>query len=351
MNPKILIADDYREHRDLLVEIVTDHTGYEPVIAANGTEALNICHRDSNELPALILLDIMMPEVDGFQVAERLRNLHHTRNIPIIFITALKDKESKKRISGISNADYISKPFKIREILARINTQLEFNRVANELKMKNHILENVESYLLNLVEQKTKKIEEVTLALVNALENASLLNDSETGNHVRRVSDYSALIAESYGCSRDFVNRLKLYASLHDIGKLGLPDSILKKNGHYTAKEYEEMKQHVLIGHKMLDDENIDEMAKNIVRYHHERWDGSGYREGLKAPGIPLEARIVALADVYDALHNPKPYRHACTEEETLSFIRENSGKHFDPELVGAFLDNKDKISGIDKQD
>lgn len=347
MKSRVLIVDDNPEDREPLARLLGKRTDFEVITARDGLEALDICRETHGEPPALILLDILMPPPDGFEVAEKLRRDNHTRDIPIIFITGLKDEESKNRISKINRADYISKPFKAQEILARVNTQMEFRQVFDELKLKNLILENVEHYLIKLVEEKTKTIEGVTLALINALENASLLYDSDTTNHVRRVSQYSALLAEGYGCSSDFVNRLKLYASLHDIGKLGLPDTILRKNGLYAAEEYEEMKKHVVIGYTMLDNENIDEMAKNIVLYHHERWNGTGYLEGIKASGIPLEARIVALADVYDALHTPKAYRNACSEAQADTLIRENAGKLFDPELVKIFLKNKDKIRPI----
>jgi putative two-component system response regulator len=289
-----------------------------------------------------------MPPPDGFDVAETLRRNAATRDIPIIFITALRDRMSKDRIFRISGSDYVSKPFKEQEILARVNTQLELKTVFSDLKMKNFILENVQSYLMNMVAEKTQKIKGVTLALVNALENASLLNDSETGNHVHRVSEYAVVLARGSGYADDFTARIKLYASLHDIGKMGLSDAILKKVGRYTQEEFQEMKQHVIFGSKILDHENIDVMAKNIVLYHHEKWDGSGYMKGLKGTDIPLEARIVALADVYDALRSPKTYRSPFTQEQAFEYILGNAGKHFDPGLVEVFRENQNEISEID---
>jgi putative two-component system response regulator len=348
MKHNVLIVDDCPEERFVLSHILGRNTDLSVLTAGSGSEALEVCKREPPLLPELILLDIIMPPPDGFDVAEELRRNTATRDIPIIFITALRDKDSKDRISKISTADYVSKPFKEQEILARVNTQLELKKMFSDLKMKNFILENVQSYLMNMVSEKTQQIKGVTLALVNALENASLLNDSETGNHVQRVSEFSVVLARGSGYAGDFTDRIKLYASLHDIGKMGLPDAILKKSGRYTGEEFDRMKQHVIFGSKMLDHDNIDVMAKNIVLYHHEKWDGSGYVKGLKGTDIPMEARIVALADVYDALRSRKTYRSAYSVKKTCAFIKENAGKHFDPDLVDVFRENHEKIIEID---
>lgn len=225
--------------------------------------------------------------------------------------------------------------------------QKQLNRVNQELAEKNSILADREAHLVKLVDEKTQKIERITIALVNALEDANLLNDADTGNHIKRVSKYSAVLAEAYGCSPDYVHRIELYASLHDIGKVGIPDGILKKHGPFEDDEFEKMKQHVLIGFRMIDREDLDMMAKNIVRYHHEKWDGSGYVEGLAGEAIPLEARIVALADVYDALTSKRVYKPAYGEEETEGIIKAGSGKHFDPAIVDAFFSRLDSILSI----
>jgi len=235
------------------------------------------------------------------------------------------------------------------EKLVRISDkqQVQLNRVNEELAEKNAILADREAHLVKLVDEKTQKIERITIALVNALEDANLLNDADTGNHIKRVSKYSAEIARAYGCAPEFVRKIELYASLHDIGKVGIPDEILKKRGSFEDDEFERMKQHVLIGFRMLDSEDLDSMAKNIVRYHHEKWDGSGYVEGLTGEAIPIEARMVALADVYDALTSRRAYKPAYSESETEDIIRAGAGKHFDPHIVEVFFTRIQAIIAI----
>lgn len=225
--------------------------------------------------------------------------------------------------------------------------QMQLNRLNEELNEKNSMLEDRELHLMNLVEEKTRKIERITIALVNALEDANLLNDMDTGNHIKRVSRYSSILATHYGCDREFVKRIELYASLHDIGKVGIPDNVLKKKGRFTPDEFDIMKQHVVIGHKMLDNEDLDQMAKNIVLFHHEKWDGSGYVNGLQGVAIPLEARIVSLADVYDALISKRSYKPAFSDNEADTIIKSGAGNHFDPELVDVFFANRDELREV----
>ncbi len=185
--------------------------------------------------------------------------------------------------------------------------------------------------------------------MVTALETANLANDDDTGKHVMRVGEYAQLLAEEYGCDNDYCRRIRLYAPLHDVGKVSIPDYILKKPGKYTPEEFERMKEHVAIGGKMLSYKGIDPMAHNIALYHHEKWDGSGYLGKLSGEKIPLEARITGLADVYDALTKKRVYKPAFTENETDEIIQINKGSHFDPKLVDIFFTSKDKILEIKK--
>lgn len=234
---------------------------------------------------------------------------------------------------------------KIVRISDRLQNQL--NTLNEELNHKNSMLEDREYHLRELVEEKTNKIERITIALVNALDNANFLNDSDTGNHIKRVSKYTEIISETLGCSNDFIKRIKLYSSLHDVGKVGIPDIILKKDGKFTDDEFNEMKKHVQIGFNMLNNDDLDEMAKNIALYHHERWDGSGYMNGLRGEQIPLEARVVAIADVYDALISRRVYKPAFSHDEAELIIQESSGNHFDPRVVQAFLKRREDIRRI----
>lgn len=242
-----------------------------------------------------------------------------------------------------------SKLFKLYQTIIKISDNLEYllHETQVELKEKNLILSNNEMHLKKLVEQKTEKIESITLALVNALENANLENDNLTGLHIKRVSLYSSAIARSLHLDENFVNRIELYASLHDIGKVGIPDSILKKPESFNKEEFNIMKKHTTIGGRMLDNAEIDQMAKNIAMYHHEKWDGTGYPEGRKGDNIPLEARIVAVADVFDALTAHRHYKESMDIESVFETIDQMSGTNFDPRIVEAFLDESETITEI----
>jgi putative nucleotidyltransferase with HDIG domain len=222
-----------------------------------------------------------------------------------------------------------------------VQAQLRLKNLQDELRRKNRLLADREEHLTHLVDEKTRTIEKMTIGLVTVLEDANLANDDETGNHIIRVSEYAALLADHYGADRDFVKRIRLYASLHDVGKVGIPDVILKKPGLYSPAEFKAMKQHVIIGHRMLDNVEIDIMARNIAYYHHEKWDGSGYANGLSGEAIPLEARIIALADVFDALTSKRIYKDAFPFPKAEQIILAERGRHFDPRIVDVFFDRK----------
>jgi putative two-component system response regulator len=339
----ILAVDDNPVNLELLFDLL-DNAGFEVLVSQNGQSALK---RAKNTHPDIILLDIMMPDMDGFETCRRLKADETTKDIPIIFMTALSETVDKVRGFALGAVDYITKPIDPEEVLARVNTHLTMQRLQNELKAKNAMLADREVHLIKLVEEKTQKIEHITLALVNALENANALNDDETGNHIRRGGAYSAFIAEQYGCDRDFVKRIRLYAPLHDVGKVGLPDALLKKAGKYTAEEFIQMQQHVVLGARLLESEGIDEMARNIALYHHEKWDGTGYVNRLAGEDIPLEARIVTIVDVYDALISKRVYKEAFSEDKADQIIREESGRHFDPKMVEIFFKHKQAIQEI----
>jgi putative two-component system response regulator len=362
----ILVVDDNPMNLDVLLHVF-EHTEYDMLFASDGNTCLQLAE---DERPNLILLDVMMPGIDGFETCRRLKANEQTRQIPVIFMTALADTMNKVKGLDLGAVDYITKPIQPEEVLARVKTHLTLERLQTELQAKNvelqaknaelqaknAMLADREVHLTHLVESKTKKIENITLSLenanlslVNALENANLSYDLDTGRHIRRVSAYSAFLAEQYGCDRDFVKRINLYASLHDVGKVGLAHSILKKPGKYTPDEFELMQQHVIIGARILESEAIDTMAKNIALYHHEKWDGTGYVHHLSGEAIPLEARIVALSDVYDALTTDRVYKAAFSEEESERIIAEKVGTHFDPKLVEIFFSYRQAIRDIKK--
>jgi putative two-component system response regulator len=342
--PKILIVDDTAANRMLLAKVLRENTEYELMLAADAGSVLSLIEED---LPDLILLDIMMPEMDGYELARRLKKIESTKDIPILYITAVSDIEGMSEAYEAGGVDYITKPFNKTELLARVRAHMDLKRMQDELKEKNALLADRELHLTKLVEEQTLKLEQTTLSLVNALENVNLYNDTDTGNHIRRVSEYSALLAEQFGMDRDFVKRIRTYASLHDVGKVGLPDTLLKKPGQFSKEEFVRMQNHVSLGARMLDDPQIDPMAKNIALYHHEKWNGSGYVSGLAGEDIPIEARIVALADVYDALGTKRTYKDAFPEETIHSIIMKDSGTHFDPALIATYDRIHDEFIGI----
>jgi len=332
----ILVVDDTPANLGVLFDML-DRAGYEVLVSQSGASAIK---RARHTQPDLILLDVMMPEMDGFETCRRLKAHARTRSVPVIFMTALSETVDKVTGLSLGAVDYITKPIQIEEVLARVRTHLTLQRLHNELKAKNAMLADREVHLSQLVEQQTHKIEVITLALVNALEHANAANDQETGEHIKRVGEYSALLAEHYGCDREFVKRIKLYAPLHDVGKVGLPDALLKKPGKYTEAEFVAMQEHVRIGARILEGDGIDPMAHNIALYHHEKWDGSGYVHQLRGEAIPLEARIVTLVDVFDALSSSRVYKEAFPEAQVERILREESGRHFDPALVALLFDH-----------
>ncbi len=243
MTPRgtVLIIDDVLENRKLVAAILTQHTDYTIWTAADG---MAISAISPYKLPDLILLDIMMPQTNGYEVARKLQGNDLTCQIPIIFLTSKADADSKIYGFQQGGVDYITKPFNKDELLARVNAHIRLKNFQDELKFKNKMLADREMHLTHLVEEKTQKIENVTIGLVTALESANLANDLDTGNHIKRVSAYTALLATVYGADTDYVKRIKLFASLHDVGKVGITDAVLKKPGQYTSSEFELIKQH-----------------------------------------------------------------------------------------------------------
>ncbi len=343
---KILVVEDTPEVRKIIELHLKSEKEYTVNFAFDGEEALTETEKNP---PDLILLDVMMPGISGFDVCKILKNKKETQDIPIIFITALNDINDI--VKGFENGgnDYVTKPFKKLELLSRIKAHLKIKNLQDDLIEKNELLKNREKHLEKLVEEKTLKIENITFAMVNALESANHLNDDDTGNHIRRVREYAKLIAEKYGCDDEFIKKINMYASLHDIGKVGIDSFLLKKTDIYTKEEREKMKDHVIIGKKMLSDENIDEFARNIAYYHHEKWDGTGYVNGLKGEKIPLEARIVSFADVYDALTTKRVYKEAFSQEKTNEIILKSKGKHFEPKIVDIYFEIEEEFIKIKK--
>ncbi len=309
IRPKLLLVDDEPANLQVLKQVLQQD--YRLLFARDGEKALSLA---LNEQPDLILLDIMMPGITGLETCKQLKNNSSTEHIPVIFVTALADTRDEAEGFAVGCVDYITKPVSPPIVLARVKTQL------------------------SLVSIDT--LRETRLQVIHRLGRAAEYKDNETGLHVIRMSHYAREIALAAGMNSIDAEELLNAAPMHDIGKIGIPDVILQKPGKLTPDEWEIMKNHTEIGATIIGDDhsNLLKIARIIARSHHEKWDGSGYPNGLAGEAIPVEARIVAIADVFDALTSIRPYKAAWTIEEARAYIDQESGKHFDPALVTAFL-------------
>lgn len=318
----ILVVDDRPANIHLLAGILSPV--YRVKAATSGEKAISIA--EGALKPDLILLDIMMPIMDGYTVCRYLKNNPKTANIPIIFVTGKSETVDEEKGFKMGAVDYITKPISPSIVIARVKTHLALYSQQCELEKE--------------VKIRTKILAKNQLDIINCLGRAAEYKDNETGMHVVRMSKYSKLIAEAYGANSKWCDLLCNAAPMHDIGKIGIPDHILCKPGKFDADEWQEMQRHAEYGLKILGGNNSDllELAREIAITHHEKWDGSGYPNGLSGTEIPLSGRIVALADVFDALTNERPYKKAWSVEDACKFIEDQSGKHFDPQLVPIFI-------------
>ncbi len=316
--PTLLLVDDEPVNLRVLRQLLSPH--YNLIFAKNGDEAIRLA---TQQKPSLILLDVMMPGLTGFETCKILKAQAETKSIPVIFVTALNQEHDEAEGFNVGAVDYITKPISPSVVLARVNTHLSLVQ-ADELRR-------------------------TRLQVVQRLGRASEYKDNETGMHVMRMSHFSKVIALAYGFSDEQADLLLHAAPMHDIGKIGIPDSIMLKPAKLTDEEFEIMKTHPLIGAEILGeaDSELLAVAKSVALTHHEKWDGSGYPNGLKGEDIPIEGRIVAIADVFDALTSKRPYKDAWPVEEALSFIRSQKGIHFDPKMVELLEENLDEICNI----
>lgn len=344
----ILVVDDQAQNIELLEAYLLPQ-GYEIVTSANGEEALE---QLSNNKIDLILLDVMMPGMDGFEVTRNLRRNNAFRLLPIILITALNRTED--RVKGIEAGcdDFISKPVDKMELLARVRSLLK-------VKAYNDLMNNYRADLESDVAKRTEelkraleRVEAASLDTIYRLSAAAEHKDTDTGIHVKRMSRFSAAVARSMGLDESAVGLILYAAPMHDLGKIGIPDRILLKPAKLDPLEWEIMKMHTIIGANILtgSDAEFIRMAETIALCHHEKWDGSGYPNGLKGTEIPIAGRIAAIADVFDALTSKRSYKEPFYVEDSLAIIMEGKGSHFDPEVVDAFIAIKDEIVAIKKQ-
>ncbi len=329
---RILVLDDNVENVRL-VERFLEWGGYLDVCSMTSSKAALIAlekHR-----PDIILLDLHMPAPDGYEVLRQLRHEESPhRFVPILIFTADGSTEARAKALEAGASDFLTKPGDAQEVLLRVRNFLETRRL--HLKLEQHVAE-----LEVRVSERTAELTNARREAIESLARTAEFRDDETGQHTRRVGELSASIAFEMGESLDFVAAIKLAAPLHDVGKVGLTDAILLKPGRYTEEEVMIMRRHTTMGGQILEkcESPLMKLAQTIALYHHERWDGSGYPAGLAGNEIPLAARIVAVADVYDALTSERPYKPAWSVADAAAEIKANSGKHFDPRVVCAFLD------------
>jgi putative two-component system response regulator len=348
----VLVVDDTPENLSVMSGLLRDT--YKVKIAPNGERALAIAMAD--EKPDLILLDIMMPGMDGYEVLRRLQADPATRDVPVIFLTSMSETEDEKFGLDLGAVDYITKPANPAIVLARVRNQLQLKAVRDFLNDQN-------VYLEREVEKRTREVVAVQDVTIRALASLAETRDNETGNHIRRTQNYVKALSIKLKHHPRFSAELgdaaieSLYKSapLHDIGKVGIPDRILLKPGRLDDAEFEIMKTHATLGYEalvqaekgMAFESDFLRYAKEIAYGHQEKWDGSGYPQGLRGDAIPLSARLMAVADVYDALISRRVYKKALTHERAIEIIAEGRGKHFDPEIVDAFLSITDEFRDI----
>lgn len=326
----ILVVDDTPENIDILVGILS--SDYKIRVAIDGPKALALAQKST---PDIILLDVMMPGMNGYEVCERLKQDPLTCHIPVIFVTALAETADETQGFALGAVDYITKPVSAPVVQARVKTHLA--------------LYDQKRLLEQQVKERTKELEETRFEIIRRLGRAAEYKDNETGLHVVRMSLYARLLAIQSGLPDKYCELIYNAAPMHDIGKIGTPDSILKKPEKLDEPEWDEMQRHAEIGAEIIGDHHdpLLEMARRIALSHHEKWDGSGYPFGVSGQDIPIEGRIVAIADVFDALTSIRPYKKAWTVADTMALIESESGKHFDPELVEHFKQIVDEVTKI----
>ncbi len=350
--PVILIVDDVPENLSVLTALL--RPDYRVLAASSGADALRVAA--GNIRPDLILLDIMMPEMTGYTVLGRLREEPATRDIPVVFLTALADAGDEEYGLRLGAADYITKPIKPAVVLARVRSQLEAKKARDWLRDQNAALEAE-------VARRMRENDLTQLVVIRALAHLAETRDPETGNHILRTQGYVHQLALhlrehprfAETLTDRYIDLLTRSAPLHDIGKVGIPDHILLKPGPLNAEEWEIMKTHAKLGSDAIErtQQDIDTplefltLAREIAHWHHERWDGSGYPDGLAGDAIPVSARIMALADVFDALISPRIYKAPMSFDAAREIIAEGRGTHFDPDIADAFLNDFDTFRGI----
>ncbi|MCH1930838.1 response regulator [Shewanella sp. A25] len=332
--PTLLVVDDTPNNIQIIHGILGSE--YNIRAATSGAKALKLAA--TSPFPDLILLDVMMPEMDGFETCKRLKRDPNTNQIPVIFVTAKTDTIDEQTGFELGAVDYISKPIIPAVLRARTKNHLSLSNQARQLEA--------------LVIERTQQLEITRYKIVQKLGLAAEYRDNETGLHITRMSHFGRILAEKVSNSSAWIEMIFTALPMHDIGKIGIPDAILSKPGKLTDAERLIMQQHSVTGARILgdDDDPLISLAKEIALNHHERWDGTGYPNGISGEQIPVSARIAAIADVYDALTSDRPYKVAWSAEKAFDYIAENAGTQFDPKLARIFLACKEQVLEVQKR-
>ncbi|WP_127581273.1 HD domain-containing phosphohydrolase [Paenibacillus koleovorans] len=328
---KIFIMDDQAFNIELL-ERILKRAGFDRMIST--TDPMQFEELFLDYRPDIVLLDLHMPHIDGFAALARLKQIVHEDDyLPVLVLTADVTPEAKQRALREGANDFLTKPFDRSEVVLRITNLLKTRYLHMQLQLHNQQLEQK-------VSERTAELEEAQLEILRILARSAEYRDDVTGEHTQRVGRLAGLTARALGLPEEDVEQIESAAALHDIGKIGIPDHILLKPGKFSPDEFEKMKVHTSIGAHIIGDAFFPtlRLASEIALHHHERWDGNGYPAGLKGEEIPLPARIVAIADFYDALTHERPYKAAWSTDETIQEIERQQGKHFDPVVTEAFL-------------
>jgi len=338
----ILVVDD--EARNVkLIETLLQIQGYTTISASNGTEALAMA---LSERPDLILLDVMMPDMDGFETVARLKADPRTKPVPVIMVTALDDRDSKLRGLQAGAEEFLSKPIDRADLTVRVRNLLRLKEYGDFLANHNRMLDEQ-------VKQRTAELEEAYRDTVFTLVRAAEHKDEETGHHVRRISHYCKVLAQAMNMPADFHDAIFHASPMHDIGKIGIADHVLQKPGGFTPEEWTIMRTHCTLGASILGSGTspYTRMGAAIAQNHHERWDGSGYPNGLKGEAIPLAARIMQICDVYDALRSKRPYKQPIDHARSVEIITKGDGRvepgHFDPAVLACFASQAEEFGAI----
>jgi len=348
----VLVVDDAPENLELLSMLLKDQ--YKVRVANRGAKALKIAA--ASPQPDIIILDIVMPEMDGYAVCEALKKNPLTMHIPIIFLTAKAEVEDEEKGLNMGGADYVTRPISPPILLARLKAHLAVKASADFLRDK-------QDYLQNEVERRTREVVAIQNVTIFAMASLAETRDQETGNHIRRTQYYVKALAEKLRTHERFswflndvnIDILFRSAPLHDIGKVGIPDRILLKPGRFVPEEFEIMKTHTTLGRDAIAHAEdamgthveFLQMAKEIAYSHQEKWDGSGYPEGLSGDNIPISARLMAVADVYDALISRRVYKEGMSHDKAVAIMVEGRGSHFDADMVDAFLEIANEFIAI----